>query len=143
MSFNFSQKVLFKHCDPAGIVFYPRYFEMVNDAVEQFFNDALSLPFETMHPDWGVPTIAINIQFRAPSRHGDMLEIALQPAHLGATSLKLVIAATCGDELRFDAHHTLVHVEGHTLKPAPWPDTIRDILAEQVAQYKESSHAAS
>ncbi|MEL6103010.1 MAG: acyl-CoA thioesterase, partial [Pseudomonadota bacterium] len=28
MSFQFLQKVLFKHCDPAGIVFYPRYFEM-------------------------------------------------------------------------------------------------------------------
>lgn len=143
MSFNFSQKVLFKHCDPAGIVFYPRYFEMVNDAVEQFFNDALGLPFETMHPDRGVPTIAIDIRFRAPSRHGDMLKIALQPAHLGTTSLKLMISATCGDELRFDAHHTLVHVEGRNLRPAPWPDAIRQILAGQVEQYKDSSHATT
>src|SRR5260370_493059 len=31
-------QVLFRHCDPAGIVFYPRYFEMVNDLVEEWFD---------------------------------------------------------------------------------------------------------
>ena len=34
--FSFSQDIGFRHCDPAGIVFYPRYFEMMNDAVELF-----------------------------------------------------------------------------------------------------------
>ena len=29
----------FNHCDPAGIVFYPRYFEMTNSVVENFFAD--------------------------------------------------------------------------------------------------------
>ena len=38
------RKVLFKHCDPAGIVFHPRYFETVNDCVAAFF-DALGDPF--------------------------------------------------------------------------------------------------
>lgn len=37
MLFTFTQKVLFKHCDPAGIVFYPRYFEIINDCIEAFF----------------------------------------------------------------------------------------------------------
>jgi 4-hydroxybenzoyl-CoA thioesterase len=29
MGYHVTQKVLFRHCDPAGIVFFPRYFEMV------------------------------------------------------------------------------------------------------------------
>ncbi|CPO21707.1 4-hydroxybenzoyl CoA thioesterase [Bordetella pertussis] len=29
-------EVRFRHCDPAGIVFYPRYFEMINDFVEEW-----------------------------------------------------------------------------------------------------------
>lgn len=36
MEFSYRQKVLFMHYDPAGIVFFPRYFEMMNDCVEAF-----------------------------------------------------------------------------------------------------------
>lgn len=32
-------QIEFNHCDPAGIVFYPRYFEMVNSVIENFFAD--------------------------------------------------------------------------------------------------------
>ena len=32
--FTAEMTVAFRHCDPAGIVFYPRYFEMINDFVE-------------------------------------------------------------------------------------------------------------
>ena len=33
--------VQFAHCDPAGIVFYARYFEIINEVVEDWFEDAL------------------------------------------------------------------------------------------------------
>ena len=33
MAFIAQRKVRFQHCDPAGIVFYPRYFEMLNSVV--------------------------------------------------------------------------------------------------------------
>ena len=36
MRFTMPQKVQFKHCDPAGIVFYPRYFELLNDTLLGF-----------------------------------------------------------------------------------------------------------
>ena len=41
-AFTYEEKVLFRHCDPAGIVFFPRYFEMINDCVEYFFADTLN-----------------------------------------------------------------------------------------------------
>ena len=31
--FRQSQEITFRQCDPAGIVFYPRYFEMMNDVI--------------------------------------------------------------------------------------------------------------
>ena len=40
MSFQISTKVRFGDVDPAGIVFYPRYFEMLNAAVEDWFTMA-------------------------------------------------------------------------------------------------------
>ncbi|MEO1677204.1 MAG: thioesterase family protein [Pseudomonadota bacterium] len=124
MHFRFLQKVLFKHCDPAGIVFYPRYFEMLNDAVEAMFSDLLDYPFEGMHPEAGVPTAQIEIRFTAPSRHGDALALDVTIGRIGGSSLGLETRAICADETRFEARHTLVHV-GATGRPARWPDPLR------------------
>ena len=41
-------EVRFRHCDPAGIVFYPRYFEMINDFVEEWFDKGMGLPFHAL-----------------------------------------------------------------------------------------------
>jgi len=131
MVFRFPQKVLFKHCDPAGIVFYPRYFEMLNDAVEALFADVLLWPFEDIHPTGGVPTVAIDVVFKAPSRHGDQLILEIALKSLGRTSLGLQTTALAGDQVRFVANHTLVLVDG-TGRPAPWPDAMRQKITEQM-----------
>lgn len=127
MQFEKPQKVLFRHCDPAGIIFYPRYFEMVNDLVEAFFDEALGWPFEQVLEDAGVPTAEIRLRFTAPSRHGDHLRLCLRVARLGRASLGLEFHAYCGTELRFEGESALVHVDA-TGKPCPWPDAIRNLI---------------
>lgn len=130
MKFQFSQKILFRHCDPAGIVFYPRYFEMVNDCVEEFFDCKLKWPFAKMLQTSGVPTVSTSTDFQSTSRQGDLLLMTLNTEKPGRTSLKLSITAHCGNELRFSNTTTLVHVnlEG---TPTPWPDEIVEILNRQ------------
>ena len=130
--FTFTQKVLFRHCDPAGIVFYPRYVEMINDCVEAFFEQRLDWPFHQIHPDgWKVPTASISIDFRAPSRHGETLELALRVLRIGRTSITLEITASCGGELRFRSESVLVHV-GPEGRPVPLPETVRAALAAEM-----------
>ena len=130
--FTFHQKVLFKHCDPAGIVFFPRYFEMINDCVETFFDEGLGWPFEELLKTGGIPTVTIGTDFTRPSFHGDRLVLTLELTKLGRTSLVYVMEARCGEELRFRATTTLVHVaheDGQAPgRPAPWPDAIRPKL---------------
>ena len=49
-------------CDPSGIVFYPRYFEMLNSVIENFFRDVARHPFEVMMlDDTGVPTARVEM----------------------------------------------------------------------------------
>lgn len=127
MHFRFPQKVLFKHCDPAGIVFYPRFFEMINDAVEAMFGDLLHWPFEVMHPEHRVPTAAISVQFRAPCRHGDRLDLQLTIKAVGGSSLALNTRAVADGILRFEADQTLVCV-GPDGRPSRWPENIRQKL---------------
>ena len=124
MTFTFTQKVLFKYCDPAGIVFYPRYFEMLNDCVETFFEQELDCPFEEMHPDFGVPTAQIEAQFKAPCRHGDVLNIHLACTALGNSSLALEFRTECDGQTRFLAQSTLVHIDAKG-RPTSWPESLR------------------
>ena len=126
--FTFPQKVLFKHCDPAGIVFYPRFFEMMNDCVEAFFSDALNAPFEELHKSGATPTVTIETTFPAPSRHGDLLNIQLRVTRVGTSSLGLNMQALCDGEIRFDTTSTIVKVD-QAGRPAPWPPAIRAALA--------------
>ena len=130
MRFVMRQKVLFKHCDPAGIVFYPRYFEMINDCVEAFFDEAVGVPFEKLNSEGGVPTAEISVRFARPSRHGDRLEIALTCTKVGRSSLGIEVEATCEGEQRFLSRSTLVLVDG-TGRPRAWPEAIRTRLQDQ------------
>ena len=128
--FEFHQKVLFKHCDPAGIVFFPRYYEMVNDCVEAFFADVLGWPFEAMHGAGAVPTRAIETDFLAPSRHGDALVLQMQVTVFGRTSFGYGLTARCGAQTRFTHSATLVNVDADG-RPTAWPACVAATL-EQV-----------
>lgn len=123
MQFNYLQKVLFRHCDPAGIVFYPRYFEMVNDCVEAFFAE-IGSPFEDLHGDAALPTARIETVFQAPSRHGDMLQIGLDVLRVGGSSLSLELNAVCDGQARFTATPVIVYVNAQG-RPQRWPDNMR------------------
>jgi 4-hydroxybenzoyl-CoA thioesterase len=127
MAYTHLQKIRFKHCDPAGIVFYRRFFEMINDCVEAFFEEGLHYPFGPMHPQNGVPTVQIEAQFTAPSRLGDVIEIMLSVRKVGRTSLDLSFVATGGAEKRYVASSTLVHV-GQGGRSVAWPEGVKKVL---------------
>jgi 4-hydroxybenzoyl-CoA thioesterase len=117
--------VEFNHCDPAGIVFYPRYFEMTNSVVENFFADVGAYPYARMMQDGaGVPTARLECDFKSPSRLGDHITWSLEITRLGGSSVRFRLTARCNDEHRLTADLTLVWVTGAG-RPAPWPDDVR------------------
>jgi 4-hydroxybenzoyl-CoA thioesterase len=116
----------FNHCDPAGIVFYPRYFEMINSVIENFFREVLLYPFRriTLEEGAGVPTVHIETDFRAPSRLGDVVGFSLQIEKIGGASVTFDIRAAVADEARLQAKMTLVWMAPNG-RAAPWPEEIR------------------
>lgn len=129
MSYHREMRVEFNHCDPAGIVFYPRYFEMTNSVLENFFREQVGYSYHAMMEDGiGVPTARIETDFRAPSRLGEVLDWDLVVERLGGSSVTFHLAATCDDALRLTARLTLVWL-GTDKRPGRWPDHIRAALA--------------
>ncbi|NOX74983.1 MAG: acyl-CoA thioesterase [Alphaproteobacteria bacterium] len=127
MSWQTTRTVEFQHCDPAGIVFYPRYFEMINSIIEEFFASHMHAPFAPMHfdDDRGVPTGRISVEFAAPSRLGDVLDFTLAVKRIGKASLDIEIICAGEGQARFTCQQTLVRNILSTGKSDPWPDDLR------------------
>lgn len=128
--------VRFAHVDAAGIVFYPRYLEMVNETVERWFEEALGVSFSELHVvrRHGAPTKRVVADFLKPSRLGDRLSFTLRLAKIGRTSFDLDITCTCGGETRFKAAATLVYAGLEPLAPLPIPDDLRERMTAFAAE---------
>jgi 4-hydroxybenzoyl-CoA thioesterase len=124
--FTRRRKVRFADVDPAGIAFYPRYFEMLNETVEDWL-DGLGWGFGRLHLEnrSSVPARRIEADFIAPSRLDDVLDVTLQVGRVGRTSLELKVAFGCGGQPRWTAKLVLVMVDMTTGEPAEWPGALR------------------
>jgi len=87
-SFTKTEKVRFKHVDYAGIVFYPRFLEMLNDLVEDWFEESLDRPFSKIHETNGIPTVDLKVQFKNPARIGQLIHKKLWVKDLGYASVQ-------------------------------------------------------
>ncbi|MBB4613361.1 acyl-CoA thioesterase [Novosphingobium taihuense] len=127
MTFISTQLVRFAHVDAAGIVFYPRYFEMLNAAVEDYFAQGIGVDFAEMHirRGLGVPTVTIQTTFFSPSKLGDLLDFRLSVPRVGRSSMELVAEVLCGDERRLEATATLVCMDLEAGRSVAWPDDMR------------------
>jgi 4-hydroxybenzoyl-CoA thioesterase len=88
--------IRFSDCDPAGIVFYPQYFVMLNGLVEDWVNEGLGLSYHALVAR--APHRAADREarggFRAVSRMGDRVTLGLAVERLGSRSMTLACAAS-------------------------------------------------
>lgn len=127
MPFETVTQVRFSQVDAAGIVFYPRYFEMLNAAVEDWCAQQLCADFKSLHIDQhiGLPTVKLEAEFIAPSELGDLLTIAISPCELGRSSCELRVVFTGDKAVRLRAKVVLVCMDLQIQRARPWPEEMR------------------
>ena len=89
------------HCDPAGIVFYPRYFEMFDASTGALFAAALGMPKVAWTRKFGmlgIPMVDTRSRFHVPSAYGDEVTIESRVTAFRRSS--------------FDVEHRLVRADG-------------------------------
>ncbi|WP_395058312.1 acyl-CoA thioesterase [Flavobacterium sp.] len=127
------EKIRFQHVDYAGIVFYPRFLEMLNCLVEDWFEEALERPFSKMHDPRqsrtgqgqtnGIPTVDLKVQFKKAARLGEILTKKLWVKNLGSASI------LCG--FSFEDEQGKTCLEGEvTLVNVAFQENKTDIKAE-------------
>lgn len=125
--FTYQTRIRFTHTDPAGYVFFPRYFDMFQAAVEDWFNDGIG---ETMADmvlvqGLGLPTATTECTFFLPTRFGEVLEIAVVPERIGNSSITVRFEGRVGDELRLQGRSVLVMIELRNGRPVALGEDLR------------------
>lgn len=140
-AFETQRKILFQHCDPAGIVFYPRYFEMLNAVVEEWFEDGLGVSFDVFHRVHrrGIPTKHVEMDFKAPCRLGETITFSYRVETLRGAGLSARFEARSPDgDRRLAGTQVLVHVDLDNLKPTPFAAPLRAAIARYTTPESES-----
>ena len=67
-------------------MFYPQYFVLMNELVEDWFNEGLGVDFARFHAEdrHGIPMAHIECDFLAPSKVGETLAFGLSVRKIGA-----------------------------------------------------------
>lgn len=126
MTFRRTTLVRFGHCDPAALVFYPRYFEIVNEFVEDWFAEGLKASFSSLLYRHGIitPTVHFTVDFRSASRFGDRITLSLAVTKVGRSSCHVDIEASHKGEIRMSVTQIIVFVDRAKRAPIPIPARI-------------------
>ena len=78
-TFVHEQLIRFSHCDPAGIVYFPRFFDLAHAVMEDWLADGVGqgLPVLIGQRRIGTPTVSIQCDFAKTLRIGDTLRFEL------------------------------------------------------------------
>jgi len=132
--FSCDKLIRFHHCDPAGIVFYPQYFVLFNELVEDWFNQGLGVDFARYHVETGlgVPMGSVECRFIAPSKVGDTLRLFLSVKRLGGASLTLHVRGESLGQTRVEATLTLVQASLSSRRAVSFSPDMRARLSRYV-----------
>jgi 4-hydroxybenzoyl-CoA thioesterase len=100
-------------CDPAGIVFYPRYFAMFDHSTVLLIEAALGMRKIEMYEAYefgGHPSVKTRARFLIPTRYGDDVAIETGITDVGRASFSLRHRLTKDGALAVEAAETRVWV---------------------------------
>lgn len=99
------------HCDPAGIVFNPRFFEMFDASSWLLFEAVLGVKQQDLARAYGIAGIALvdtKANFLKPVTFGDKIEIASRVAAFRRSSFDVEHKLSVGGELAVEGAETRV-----------------------------------
>ena len=100
-------------CDPAGIVFYPRYFAMFDSSTTYLMERAIGMSkfdYLRAYKFVGHPVVETRAIFRIPTRFGDEVAIETAVAACGRSSIKIEHRLLKAGKLAVEGFETRVFV---------------------------------
>jgi len=127
--------VEWEDCDPAGIVFYPKFFAFFDQSSWNLFYE-VGLTWEVMKERFGavgIPIVDAHAQFRYPCRFKDRLTVTSTITEWKTKTLKVTHTIHNGEHLAVTGYEVRIWGLPHPddprrLKSVPFPDEVIDKL---------------
>ncbi len=132
--FRYYLRVRYIECDAQKVVFNSRYGEYVDVSINEFLRAIGVLP-DFLEGNLDFQLVKQTIEWKAPARFDQVLELSIAATRLGTTSF------TLGTEFRIAGEEKVivtvetvyVLVDGRTLTKRPLPAALRSALQEGAA----------
>lgn len=128
--FVHDQLVRFSHCDPAGIVYFPDFFDFAHATMEDWFRDGLRAPLPSLIRDRriGTPTVSIQGDFSKPLRMGDTLRNELRVLKVGNASVRLQYRGLKNGVEHLQIVQTIAFIDLDATRAVPVPEDLRPAI---------------
>src|SRR5205085_5260455 len=127
--FRYYLRVRYIECDAQKVVFNSRYSEYVDVSINEFLRATGMLP-EFVDGELDFQLVKQTIEWKAPARFDQVLEVSGYAKRLGNTSFTLAAGfRVAGDDREIVTAETVyVLVKQHTLTKTPIPPDLRTAL---------------
>lgn len=138
----YRRRVRWGEGDPAHIAYTVRFLDFVMEAIEEWFREVLGVDWYELNLDLGMgsPVVHLELDFSAPVKPGDVLEIPVLVQRLGGSSitfeLRARLAADASERFRALMVHSLV--DNQRMKAIPFPPDFRARIENYIRACGES-----
>lgn len=133
-TYSYTRIVQWGECDPAGIIFFPRYAEWMVEGLNAMFfaigfDPTATLAGGSMR---GTPCVAYASTFHAAPKLHERVTHQISVTRVGRTSVTVGHSFLRGKQLLAEVEDTRVFVvvENGSITPTPVPDDVRSRLAD-------------
>lgn len=125
----YRRRVRWGEGDPACIVYTVRFLDFVMEAIEEWFREVLGVDWYELNLDLGMgsPVVHLELDFSAPVKPGDVLEIPVLVQRLGGSSITFELRARLAGDAAERFRALMVHslVDNERMKAIPYPPDFR------------------
>jgi acyl-CoA thioester hydrolase len=122
-------RVRWAETDPQGIVFNGHYLTYFDVAITEYWR-AIGRPYPVSFEGTGVDVFAVKatVEYRAPARYDDVIDVGCRAARLGRSSIGFDLAIFRGDETITRGEIVYVTADASTRKSLPIRQWLRDAI---------------
>jgi len=121
-------RVRYGECDPQGVVFNAHYFAYFDIALTELWRAAVGSYAAMMESGVDLQVVEATARYRAPARFDDEVDVTIEVARLGTTSMVSTLAVHRGGTLLVEGELAHVFVDAKTYTKIPIPPAIRAAL---------------
>ena len=130
--------VRFGECDPAGVVYYPVFFNWFHELMEEWFERALDISYAKCIQEQGFPAKETKAEFFRPCAVGEEIELRMSLGHLSSRSFRMDIEVWGKEKKKAFGHVVCVCIgvsaDGFRFSPTEIPLMLREKMEKFVSK---------